>query len=368
MRGVIPFVCAVCAAGVIAAGQETKKGVAPLVEGLTVVTAIHEPGKGDFESIKKIDAVSAASVHIVYDNDRGGDPATSGRTVRREDLKTARKYRNFFTSNQDKTFPGWTALGPSRAVVQDLLTSGEAAFTFQITGGTDRDALSGTLKKTGTDKYPVLLNGNRVELDAVKAEGIFGTYKVEFWILDDSEQPLTLRYYAYRDFPPELLARLEEAAKKAGKTVPKLSEHRLDVVKIEVPPQATNTNAQNSDNLEQKLEQEGRAEVYGIYFDFGKDRIKPESEPVLKEIAGLLTKNAAWKLSIEGHTDNIGGDAYNLDLSNRRAAAVKTALVSQYSVASDRLTTIGYGASRPKESNDTLAGRARNRRVELVRK
>lgn len=78
-------------------------------------------------------------------------------------------------------------------------------------------------------------------------------------------------------------------------------------------------------------------------------------------------KNTGWKLSIEGHTDNIGGDAYNLDLSKRRAAAVRTVLVDQHSVTADRLTTAGYGASRPKESNDTLAGRARNRRVELVR-
>jgi outer membrane protein OmpA-like peptidoglycan-associated protein len=106
--------------------------------------------------------------------------------------------------------------------------------------------------------------------------------------------------------------------------------------------------------------------VYGIYFDFGNATIKPESEPVIREIAALLARNAGWKLSIEGHTDNIGGDAYNLDLSKQRAAAVKTVLVKQHSGAADRLTTAGYGPSRPKESNDTLAGRARNRRVELV--
>ncbi len=89
--------------------------------------------------------------------------------------------------------------------------------------------------------------------------------------------------------------------------------------------------------------------------------------PVLKEIADAMITNPSWKLSVEGHTDNIGGDAYNLDLSNRRAAAVKQALGERYHIAPDRLTTVGYGASRPKESNDTLEGRARNRRVELVR-
>jgi outer membrane protein OmpA-like peptidoglycan-associated protein len=70
---------------------------------------------------------------------------------------------------------------------------------------------------------------------------------------------------------------------------------------------------------------------------------------------------------VEGHTDNIGGDEYNLDLSQRRAEAVTLVLVTRYHTTGDRLTPQGFGASRPKEPNDTLAGRARNRRVELVR-
>jgi outer membrane protein OmpA-like peptidoglycan-associated protein len=69
---------------------------------------------------------------------------------------------------------------------------------------------------------------------------------------------------------------------------------------------------------------------------------------------------------VGGHTDHISSDAYNLDLPNRRAAAVKEALVESYHIRGDRLATTG-GASRPKELNDTLEGRARNRRVELVR-
>ncbi len=88
---------------------------------------------------------------------------------------------------------------------------------------------------------------------------------------------------------------------------------------------------------------------------------------MLKEIADVMAKNPAWKLSVEGHTDNIGGAASNQDLSARRAAAVRQALVGGHHVAADRLTPAGFGASRPKETNDTLEGRARNRRVELVR-
>ena len=88
---------------------------------------------------------------------------------------------------------------------------------------------------------------------------------------------------------------------------------------------------------------------------------------MLREIADALNHNTAWKLRVEGHTDNIGGDQYNLELSQRRAEAVKLALVTRYHIAATRLTPQGFGATRPKEPNDTLAGRARNRRVELVR-
>ena len=115
------------------------------------------------------------------------------------------------------------------------------------------------------------------------------------------------------------------------------------------------------------MKQTGQAEVYGIYFDFASDKIKPESEPVLREIADALNHNPTWKLRVEGHTDNIGGDDYNLNLSQRRAEAVKLALVTRYHIGAERLTPKGFGATRPKEPNDTLAGRARNRRVELVR-
>ena len=88
---------------------------------------------------------------------------------------------------------------------------------------------------------------------------------------------------------------------------------------------------------------------------------------MLEEIAGVLKTNPDWKLTVSGHTDNVGGDAYNLDLSQRRAAAVKLALVTRYHIAPERLATDGFGATRPVATNDTLAGRALNRRVELTR-
>jgi len=136
---------------------------------------------------------------------------------------------------------------------------------------------------------------------------------------------------------------------------------QLQVVKISFPVEVA------TPQIQQQFATTGRAEVYGIYFDFGSDKIRPESEPVLKEIAEAMTANPSWRLGVEGHTDNIGSDAYNQKLSDQRAAAVRQALVERYQVSASRLTTAGYGSTRPKESNDTLEGRARNRRVELLR-
>lgn len=107
--------------------------------------------------------------------------------------------------------------------------------------------------------------------------------------------------------------------------------------------------------------------AYGIYFDFASAKLKPASTPALEEIAQALTANPDWNLTIEGHTDNVGGATYNLDLSNRRAAAVQEVLVTQYRISAQRLSTVGYGFTRPKASNDTPEGRALNRRGELVR-
>ena len=106
--------------------------------------------------------------------------------------------------------------------------------------------------------------------------------------------------------------------------------------------------------------------MYSIFFTFNSDVIRPESEPTLKEIADVLKKHPDWKLGVNGHTDGIGGDDYNLDLSKRRAAAVRTALVTKYGIAGARLTTAGFGKSQPKDTNATLEGRAKNRRVEFV--
>lgn len=116
-----------------------------------------------------------------------------------------------------------------------------------------------------------------------------------------------------------------------------------------------------------ELSVSGTIALYGIFFDTDKANIKPESEPTLKEIAKLLADNPTLAVAVIGHTDNQGKFDYNIDLSNRRAAAVKKALVSQYGIDKGRLTAAGAGMMAPVATNDNEEGRAKNRRVALVK-
>jgi len=111
----------------------------------------------------------------------------------------------------------------------------------------------------------------------------------------------------------------------------------------------------------------GHAVVPGILFDTGKADLKPESSKALDEVAKLLTEHVDWKVYIVGHTDNVGQLGANLDLSKRRAEAVVQALVKQYHTAPARLGSFGDGPYAPVASNDNEEGRAKNRRVEIVK-
>jgi outer membrane protein OmpA-like peptidoglycan-associated protein len=125
--------------------------------------------------------------------------------------------------------------------------------------------------------------------------------------------------------------------------------------------------AESTPDFSQMISSSGRYVTHGILFDTDSDQLKPESAAVIRSIARGLETNPALKLLIEGHTDSTGNADRNLDLSKRRAEAVKTVLASQFNVEAGRLTTAGLGATKPMDSNDTPTGRAQNRRVEFVK-
>jgi outer membrane protein OmpA-like peptidoglycan-associated protein len=327
--------------------------VVPLVVGLMTVSAVHEPDEGDYETILKFSEVSAATVGYTVSGNVDDRRYNVPRKVTRQDFAHARQWRPRYNEDDPEVFPGSTGATLSVDVLNELKTKGRASIKGAVTsdpvsgllggllgsmgGAAEAGLEAGTLTRVeaGTVPVPMIVNDVRVSLPAVHARGTLGDEPFEIYLLDNPAVPLLLRW-------------------NAGDTSKRM-------VRISYPVDRT------TDPIEEKLKAEGRAEIYGIYFDFAKATIRPESEPVLKEIAEVMAKNPAWKLSVEGHTDNIGRAAANLDLSTRRAAAVRQALVDRYHVAGARLVPSGFGASRPKETNDTLEGRARNRRVELVR-
>jgi outer membrane protein OmpA-like peptidoglycan-associated protein len=323
----------------------------PVVAGLTLVGAEHEPGRGDYEPIVTVSRVTPDLVSTVFSaNLPEGNRLAVNRDVRRNDLRSAREYLSWYQQDDPRVFAGTTAFSLSTAVYTDLKTKGYADLVRR--GSIDNPLVAfvqalGTSSDSSTPRhagklerlephavaFPVLLNDELVHVHAIHARGTFDGATIDFHVLDDPENPLLLRM--------------------AGDSIGR-------IVRIAFPTPA-------SAPIEKKLQDESRVALHGIYFDFGKDTIRPESEPVLREIATALTRHPGWKIGIEGHTDDIGGDALNLDLSRRRAEAVKRALVERYRVPAENLTTAGLGASKPTASNETPSGRALNRRVELVR-
>ena len=424
----------------------------PLRTGLTIVTALNQPDSGDYESIKTVTDVNASDVRLMYsaeipvDDSRNpfgepGRPAkpsegrvkrfSVGRVVSRTDLANAVEYRCLYSEVHPESFPGSTAVGVSRRVLTDLKTKGEsplkvcgmgiAAGVASLLNGllgknspaAGMDMQSGALKRVEARLIPfkVLVNDTPVELPVIHARGKFDDRDGEFWILDDPDNPLAMKWDIGDDhlqvirlaFPLSADADAGTAGMPPSGGRGRISGRGGAGSGGGAPGGAGGADAGSgrggggsagaagapgasggvaggaggasappdpaaAKRIEADLSKTGRTIVYGIYFDFASDRIKKESDPVLAEIAQVMKENPAWKISVEGHTDNIGGDAYNLDLSQRRATAVKQALISRYGIDGGRMQTAGFGMRVPKASNDTMEGRARNRRVELVKR
>jgi outer membrane protein OmpA-like peptidoglycan-associated protein len=142
-------------------------------------------------------------------------------------------------------------------------------------------------------------------------------------------------------------------------------ETGIEVTAVEEKPFQASIKAPEASALKQALDKNGRVALY-VNFDFAKAALKPDAAPVIAQVVKLLKDNPSLKLSVDGHTDNIGGHDYNVKLSEQRAAAVVQALVAQ-GIARERLKSAGYGPDKPIADNSKEEGRSKNRRVELVK-
>ncbi len=323
-------------------------GSIPLIAGLTLLHAVSE-ADGDYEPICRVIEVDPDEYRVALSADlppRDGRKAASVRVERRvlmRDHREARATRGIFSESDGEVFPG-TTLQVSALTLHELRTAGRSGILWlswnddASFAAVDRFRGDLVLRSQGYAELPV--NGRSMRLPVVEAAGrlLDGDVPCDLavQILEDPQNPLILRN-----------------ASQAGTS---------RVVRIDFP-----TAEPRRAQLERTLAQQRKADVYGIYFSFGSATLRPESTPVLEDIAALLRGNAEWRLRIGGHTDSIGDAVRNLSLSQRRAAAVKDALVDRHGVAASRLATTGFGEAAPKATNDTAEGRALNRRVELVR-
>ena len=341
----------------------------PLQPG-TVVTTSWGMLNGDVESRESVLSVDPSSVSLssttgeYKDDDNHNWPSSkSKQTVCNEDFATSNTYATVTGGAAPEIIHGQTRLRLSDKSFQEVRSTGRTYLVYwdAMTTGQDNEKPNhegGLLTRVEPQDvaYPMIVNDQRVTLPAIHLAGVMASIGKDPRPMKDRPMHTEADVYVIDDplDPLVLLLKLKDPVLHDNK-------FRIEDTKIDfVVPHPVNL-------VEKQLTEQKRAVTYGIYFDFNKDTIKPESEPVLKEIVQAMTDNPDWKLTVEGNTDNIGGDSYNLDLSRRRAAAVKQTLVSRYHIAADRLTTDGFGSSHPIETNDTLEGRARNRRVELTR-
>lgn len=226
------------------------------------------------------------------------------------------------------------------------------------------------------DKFEFPIGPEKTQ--AVEGHSIF----VIYWLKDNVQQPSALQIvrnytnamkkiggqlvYEYEDGGSQnVVMKLVKDKKEtwayvyaAGNT------YNINIIEKEAMGQDVLADASS---MASSIKESGKVAVYGIYFDSGKSVLKPESQPTMEEISKLLKSDINLKLYVVGHTDNTGTFDANMKLSVDRAAAVVNALVSQFSISTARLKACGDGPTSPVATNDTEAGKALNRRVELVK-
>ncbi len=238
-----------------------------------------------------------------------------------------------------------------------------------------RGSVGTTVDEKDFDAYDFPVGRNKQE----RVEGHFAKYRYEY---DESRGP--------RPSDLQVIRNYQNAARQiGGKVIYENEDHNQTTLRISkngrdtwvsVEPYGPQFNLiiverqamqqdviANAEALKGGLAQAGHVEVPGIFFDSNKSEIKPESKPALEEVAKLLKANPSLRVWVVGHTDSVGGMEPNQKLSEARAGAVVKTLVTEQGISAVRLKGYGVGPLSPVASNDSEEGRAKNRRVELVK-
>lgn len=267
------------------------------------------------------------------------DPAdaSGARRVEAADCRNARKVSLFYPKGETCTLVGFTnALRLSDALFRDLKAGKRSSFAIDgpeavMVLHSESVPVPHSIKGEGIEEVNLRIEGVDVPVRCIKAVCDNGW---TYWVLDNPHFPLMVQGNA----PFRWVASLRNAY-------------------------GMNDANKEAKNIFDQLNDGGVATSYLILFDFDKDTLRPSSKAILKSLSKYLKMKPDLKLQVEGHTCNIGGYDYNINLSQRRAASVKRYLVEECGIASERLKTAGFGYSRPEKPNTSSGNRARNRRV-----
>ena len=383
---------------------QAPPGRIPMGTGAAIVQTLSAVG-ADRESVHRVRLASDSGLHYEWVLEEVHD---NGDTLRQElryleawaDLAGAKRLRMLYDVKAPEAHPGYTMRALSRATYRRLREGkpdsvqvmdgddppGAAQFRSLGFGGGRSTPVRwrGTLAPAtpGTVPFPVLLNGLRVQLPALHLRGDFtarqGRWQPQLWVLADSAYPLVLKWIGHFREPGNVLqtTRIDLPLGSVPADGVTAGEGVLLVGREGLGPAAgvgvgaaagAAAGAAGAAALERELAASCRVELPGIYFAFNSAHLAPASDRAIATIAGILARHPDWTATLEGHTDSIGSAAANKALSERRVDAVRARLVERHQVSSARFRVAGYGASRPREPNSTIEGRARNRRVELVR-
>jgi outer membrane protein OmpA-like peptidoglycan-associated protein len=338
------FLTGLCG-GVLNAQAPATEARIPFAPGVQLTWASSIAGEPDYESVITLLRGDSAETVLRISWNRGSDRRWQRVERRLSATERLRARSIYFYSSEENPgeFRGSTQSMASAAILRELREKGRAA-AIVLVPEISAQPHRGALQRAGSESeaFTVLIDGRPATLPGVRArgrmEGEF-TIEVDLLVLDDPSAPWILE------------ARLHRPAEgdRGGRTL----------VRVGTGARAT--------GLAAALDRACHVEVHDLFFAPGSAELDSTSAPALGAVADALQRHDAWRITIVGHTDSIGTAASNLDLSGRRAAAVRAALNRDYGVAADRMQTDRKGESQPLADNGTIAGRARNRRVDLVR-
>lgn len=307
--------------------------------GMQITTTFTNEFGRDAESRTVINAVTPDVVSVSYSSTRG---LAVERDILISDRKSARGYVLGYASKMPRVIPGTTSLGISDSVLRDLRAAGKA--NLSLVHSADMGRIDCELTTTGVDvKVPVIVEDRVFDVPTIQTRANCGagnrTGSGTLIFVNDLANPVLIESnlnFSWEDRP---------------------RTERITRVVAGLGLQS---------DMVQSLNTLGTYDVYGLHFDFDSANLRPDTSQLVAEIAAMLKENPKWVLQIAGHTDSVGGQDYNMGLSQKRSEAIREALIRQ-GIQPDRLVAIGFGMSKPKADNATLAGRAINRRVEFRR-